>query len=102
MKRSVPKKGNPEFSVDSKAFEAAGWNLNKSDLKLGEVIGKGEFGGNRCYYHPFFFYYRYKISLVWLSDVVLGFFRGQKVAVKTLKDTTKPAHSFLAEASLMS
>lgn len=79
LKRSVPKKGNPEFSVDSKAFEAAGWVLNKIDLKLGEVIGKGEFG-----------------------DVVLGTLRDQKVAVKTLKDTSKAVQSFLAEASVMS
>ncbi|GAB6019018.1 hypothetical protein CHUAL_000649 [Chamberlinius hualienensis] len=79
LKRSVPKKGNHEFSVDSKAFEAAGWVINKADLKMGEVIGKGEFG-----------------------DVVLGNLRGQKVAVKTLKDNSKTAQAFLAEASVMS
>uniref|UniRef100_T1JDP9 Tyrosine-protein kinase n=1 Tax=Strigamia maritima TaxID=126957 RepID=T1JDP9_STRMM len=78
LKRSVPKKGSLDFSVDSKAFEMAGWVINKSDLKLGEVIGKGEFG-----------------------DVVLGNLRGQKVAVKTLKDSSKAAQQFLAEASVM-
>lgn len=78
LKRSVPKQGNPEFSVDSKAFEVAGWVIHKNDLKIGEAIGKGEFG-----------------------DVVLGSFRGQKVAVKTLKDSSKTAQTFLAEASVM-
>lgn len=78
LKRSVPKKGNLDFSVDSKAFEMAGWVINKIELKLGEVIGKGEFG-----------------------DVVLGHLRGNKVAVKTLKDSSKTAQQFLAEASVM-
>lgn len=34
-------------------------------------------------------------------DVVLGCFRGQKVAVKVLKDNSKAAQTFLAEASVM-
>jgi len=78
LKRSVPKQGNPDFSVDPKAFEMAGWVINKSDLTLAEAIGKGEFG-----------------------DVLLGSLRGQKVAVKTLKDSSKAAQVFLAEASVM-
>ncbi|XP_055925701.1 tyrosine-protein kinase CSK-like [Argiope bruennichi] len=78
LKLSVPKKGGPEFSVDSQEFEKAGWTIKLDDLKLGEVLGKGEFG-----------------------DVVLGCFRGQKVAVKVLKDNSKAAQTFLAEASVM-
>lgn len=41
----MPKKGGPEFSVDSQEFEKAGWTIKLDDLKLGEVLGKGEFGG---------------------------------------------------------
>lgn len=67
-----------EYSVDSKAFEAAGWVIKMQDLKLGEVLGKGEFG-----------------------DVLLGTYRNQKVAVKKLKDSSKAAQDFLAEASVM-
>lgn len=34
-------------------------------------------------------------------DVLLGSLRGQKVAVKVLKDSSKAAQKFLAEASVM-
>ncbi|GFS56519.1 tyrosine-protein kinase CSK [Trichonephila inaurata madagascariensis] len=78
LKLSVPKKGEPDFSVDSQEFEKAGWTIKLDDLKLGEVLGKGEFG-----------------------DAVLGCFRGQKVAVKVLKDNSKAVQTFLAEASVM-
>jgi len=47
-------------------------------LQLKESIGKGEFG-----------------------DVMLGILRGEKVAVKMLKDSSEAAQKFLAEASLM-
>nr|CAD7405367.1 unnamed protein product [Timema cristinae] len=46
--------------------------------KLRESIGKGEFG-----------------------DVMLGILRGEKVAVKMLKDSSEAAQKFLAEATLM-
>ncbi|XP_013778262.1 tyrosine-protein kinase CSK-like [Limulus polyphemus] len=78
LRKPVPKEGGLEFSVDSSAFEQAGWVVDKQDLKLGEVLGKGEFG-----------------------DVLLGTLRGQKVAVKILKDCSKAAQKFLAEASVM-
>lgn len=78
LKESVPKKGSLEFSVDSHAFEVAGWVIKMQDLKLGEVLGKGEFG-----------------------DVLLGTHRNKKVAVKVLKDSCKAAQNFLAEASVM-
>lgn len=47
-------------------------------LQLNECIGKGEFG-----------------------DVLLGSLRGEKVAVKILKNSSEAAQKFLAEASLM-
>ncbi|RWS13873.1 Tyrosine-protein kinase CSK-like protein [Dinothrombium tinctorium] len=81
LRDSVPKRGGLEFSVDSKAFEKAGWVIPLADLDFGdcrEVLGKGEFG-----------------------DVRLAWYRGQKVAVKILIDSSKAAQSFLAEASLM-
>lgn len=42
----MPKKGALEFSVDINAFEEAGWVIKEKDLQLGELLGKGEFGGN--------------------------------------------------------
>lgn len=78
LKSSVPKKGALEFSVDINAFEEAGWVIKEKDLQLGELLGKGEFG-----------------------DVRLGTLREQKVAVKILKDSSKTAQSYLAEASVM-
>lgn len=47
-------------------------------FQLRESIGKGEFG-----------------------DVMLGILRGEKVAVKMLKDSCEAAQKFLTEASLM-
>ncbi|XP_067275309.1 tyrosine-protein kinase CSK-like isoform X2 [Pseudorasbora parva] len=58
-------------------FSRSGWALNRKDLKLIQSIGKGEFG-----------------------DVMVGNYRGSKVAVKCIKhDAT--AQAFLAEASVM-
>jgi c-src tyrosine kinase len=54
---------------------SVGFNLL---FQLRESIGKGEFG-----------------------DVMLGILRGDKVAVKMLKDSSEAAQKFLAEASLM-
>lgn len=78
LRLSVPKRGGLEFSIDSSAFEKAGWVIPLDDLKLGDTLGKGEFG-----------------------DVLLATFRMQNVAVKILKDHSKAAQSFLAEASVM-
>jgi hypothetical protein len=36
-----------------------------------------------------------------LSDVLLGEYKGQKVAIKSLKDDDRAAQQFLAEASVM-
>lgn len=54
-----------------------GWVISERDLEIRENIGKGEFG-----------------------DVMLGILKGQRVAVKMLKDS-EAANKFLAEASLM-
>ncbi|KFO65382.1 Tyrosine-protein kinase CSK, partial [Corvus brachyrhynchos] len=58
-------------------FSRSGWALNMKDLKLLQIIGKGEFG-----------------------DVMLGDYRGNKVAVKCIKNDAT-AQAFLAEASVM-
>ncbi|XP_047004411.1 tyrosine-protein kinase CSK isoform X1 [Schistocerca americana] len=78
LTKSLPKKGKQEFCVDPNAFVAAGWVIPNHDLELKEPIGKGEFG-----------------------DVMLGLLRGERVAVKMLKDSSEAAQKVLAEASLM-
>ncbi|KAK3930681.1 Tyrosine-protein kinase CSK [Frankliniella fusca] len=78
LTKSLPKKGKQDFCVDTKAFVEAGWVIHDHELELKESIGKGEFG-----------------------EVMLGILRGEKVAVKVLKDTSEAAQKFLAEASLM-
>ncbi|RZF49262.1 hypothetical protein LSTR_LSTR002883 [Laodelphax striatellus] len=76
--KSLPKKGKQDFCIDTKKFVEAGWVIHESQLELRESIGKGEFG-----------------------DVMLGLLRGEKVAVKMLKDSSEAAQKFLTEASLM-
>ncbi|XP_071447294.1 tyrosine-protein kinase CSK [Hetaerina americana] len=78
LTKCLPKKGKQEFCVNTKAFEEAGWVIQEHEVELKESIGKGEFG-----------------------DVMLGILRGEKVAVKMLKDSSEAAQKFLAEASLM-
>jgi c-src tyrosine kinase len=78
ISKCLPKEGHPEFCVDAKAFLEAGWVISHQDIELLESLGKGEFG-----------------------EVRLGLLRGEKVAVKVLKDSSKAAQKFLAEASLM-
>ncbi|TWW66970.1 Tyrosine-protein kinase CSK [Takifugu flavidus] len=58
-------------------FSRSGWALNRKDLKLLQTIGKGEFG-----------------------DVMVGDYRGTKVAVKCIKNDAT-AQAFIAEASVM-
>uniref|UniRef100_A0A7N8X3W4 Tyrosine-protein kinase n=1 Tax=Mastacembelus armatus TaxID=205130 RepID=A0A7N8X3W4_9TELE len=58
-------------------FSRSGWVINRKDLKLQQVIGKGEFG-----------------------DVKVGDYRGTKVAVKCIKNDAT-AQAFIAEASVM-
>ena len=61
-----------------RTYFVAGWTVNSKELHLGHQLGKGDFG-----------------------DVYEGIFRGQKVAVKSVKDKSKAAQAFLAEASIM-
>uniref|UniRef100_A0A3Q2P8E8 Tyrosine-protein kinase n=1 Tax=Fundulus heteroclitus TaxID=8078 RepID=A0A3Q2P8E8_FUNHE len=58
-------------------WPTGGWSMNRKDLKLQQVIGKGEFG-----------------------DVMVGDYRGTKVAVKCIKNDAT-AQAFIAEASVM-
>ncbi|KAI5726053.1 hypothetical protein M8J77_023263 [Diaphorina citri] len=76
--KPLPKQGKQEFYVNTKDFIDNGWMIPVQDLELCETLGKGEFG-----------------------DVLLGKLRGEKVAVKMLKDSSSAAQKFLAEASLM-
>eukprot|EP00096_Caligus_rogercresseyi_P012433 TRINITY_DN520_c0_g1_i2.p1 TRINITY_DN520_c0_g1~~TRINITY_DN520_c0_g1_i2.p1 ORF type:complete len:465 (+),score=103.02 TRINITY_DN520_c0_g1_i2:169-1395(+) len=65
--------------VDIQALERAGWIIRKEDVSLLERIGKGEFG-----------------------DVMLGRYKGDRVAIKSMKDIrTRNAQRFLAEATVM-
>ena len=77
LKQPVSKKGNLEYHVDPKAFEAQGWVIKLKNLKLGDVVGHGDFG-----------------------DVYKGEYNGQRVAAKCLKSSST-AEQFLAEASVM-
>ncbi|KAM6936975.1 tyrosine-protein kinase CSK-like [Xenentodon cancila] len=58
-------------------FSRGGWSMSRKDLKLQQVIGKGEFG-----------------------DVMVGEYRGTQVAVKCIKNDAT-AQAFIAEASVM-
>jgi c-src tyrosine kinase len=73
-----PQEKTSGFVMDSSDFIAQGWIIQEQDLQLKESIGKGEFG-----------------------DVMLGFLKNERVAVKMLKDSTAAAQKFLAEASVM-
>jgi c-src tyrosine kinase len=79
LKRPLEKNQSQGLSyMNSTDFIAQGWVIAEQDLHLKESIGKGEFG-----------------------DVMLGYLKGEKVAVKMLKDSTAAAQKFLAEASVM-
>ncbi|XP_053690959.1 tyrosine-protein kinase Fer [Sabethes cyaneus] len=73
LMKALPKE---EFCV--KDFQDNGWEIKMEDLQLKENIGKGEFG-----------------------DVMLGILKGEKVAVKVLKDAGRASNKFLAEAGVM-
>lgn len=45
LARPVPKRGHLDFSVDAQQFIDQGWRIKEKEIKLGEPIGKGEFGG---------------------------------------------------------
>ena len=115
LKKPVAKKGNLDYSVDRQAFIDQGWVIPSKDLKLGEAIGKGEFGGNL----PSLWFYAKKpvtcfekqslpsrvqsfnLRYTYILDVLKGEYKGSRVAVKSMKDSSKAAQTFLAEASVM-
>lgn len=87
------------------------------DLKLLQIIGKGEFGGEprvpssvgppppppRVMVGPQeagMLPSASRACLSWPADVMLGDYRGNKVAVKCIKNDAT-AQAFLAEASVM-
>ncbi|XP_065836431.1 tyrosine-protein kinase CSK-like [Oscarella lobularis] len=78
LRKPLDKQGGVAVVVDIKQFEKSGWAIKRQDLSIGASIGKGEFG-----------------------DVHSGMYKGQKVAIKTLKDDQAAIQSFLQEASLM-
>ncbi|XP_062357153.1 tyrosine-protein kinase CSK isoform X1 [Cinclus cinclus] len=105
-------------------FSRSGWALNMKDLKLLQIIGKGEFGGEPAVPSPWWpwlggdpLYSPHPrvlvglqeagmlpsascVRLSWPADVMLGDYRGNKVAVKCIKNDAT-AQAFLAEASVM-
>lgn len=88
--------------------------MNRKELKLLQTIGKGEFGGERLICASFIFHIRAMItdqSFCWILylkltlsvsslDVMVGDYRGTKVAVKCIKNDAT-AQAFIAEASVM-
>lgn len=75
--KPVTTKGNIETVVNENDFVQSGWQIRKTDLKLEELIGKGEF-----------------------SEVYKADYNGKEVAVKIVKDQNL-GQMFLAEASVM-
>jgi hypothetical protein len=69
-------------------FDRAGILVPRNEVQLGDVIGRGEFGGplHLCLYK-------------FVLDVLAAQFRGKKVAVKTLKDGL--SSELLNEAKIM-
>lgn len=71
-----------DMSLSSKifkdTFQKEGWTFRIEDIRYEEKIGAGEFG-----------------------EVYRGKCQGKDVAIKQLKDDTKAAQAFLAEASVM-
>lgn len=86
------------------AVLAGGWALNRKELKLLQTIGKGEFGGEATH-----LWRGDSVATVTeptprpvsvLSDVMVGDYRGTRVAVKCIKNDAT-AQAFIAEASVM-
>ena len=78
-----------------------GWNIPRSILKFGALLGKGEFRGEparNCYSCDLLALLLTSCSI---SEVFIGEYKGMKVAIKSLKDDHKGLQDFLAEASVM-
>ncbi|GFN92099.1 tyrosine-protein kinase [Plakobranchus ocellatus] len=74
----VNKEGDNFGTVSIQDFRSGGWVINREDLQLADLIGKGDFG-----------------------DVYKGSYKGQAVAAKQLKDRDRGGQPFLQEASVM-
>lgn len=74
------KEGGKEFKIDAKKFRAGGWEIQARDLTRTTRLGSGQFG-----------------------DVFEGTYKGEKVAIKTMKgeNSESDAQEFLAEADVM-
>jgi len=80
LKRALHKQKDMVISsnVFKESFQKEGWAVAITDVEFKEKIGSGEFG-----------------------EVFKGLYQSRLVAIKKLKDDTKAAQSFLAEASVM-
>lgn len=78
LRKPLSKVGDQPTYVNPKAFQEAGWVIPAKDLKMGESLGKGEF-----------------------ADVHQAEYKGELVAVKTLKEDGPAAQALLEEASVM-
>jgi len=76
--KTKPKDLNISSQVFVQSFEKEGWLVNSKDISCQDQIGSGEFG-----------------------VVSKGEYQGRLVAIKKLKDDSKAAQTFLAEASVM-
>lgn len=76
LRQPIVKRGQ-QPKIDPKIFKKAGWEIQRQELVLGNVLGSGNFG-----------------------DVYEATWKTQKVAVKTLKGEDA-MEDFLAEASVM-
>nr|BAF02917.1 protein tyrosine kinase CSK [Monosiga ovata] len=77
LRKPVVKQGGREFKIDARKF--VNWEISPREIVKSAQIGSGQFG-----------------------DVFEGLYRGQKVAIKTLKDVQGDAiDQFLLEADTM-
>lgn len=45
LKQPLTKKGNHEVVVDANSFVTSGWQIKFQEIKIVELVGKGESGG---------------------------------------------------------
>eukprot|EP00040_Diaphanoeca_grandis_P030782 m.182709 g.182709 ORF g.182709 m.182709 type:complete len:482 (-) comp32130_c1_seq1:69-1514(-) len=78
--KPLKKANGEEFKIDASKFTVGGWEIPARHLSRETRLGSGQFG-----------------------DVYEGTYKGEKVAIKTLKDQEKEADTqeFLAEADVM-
>lgn len=77
LKQPLTKRGNLEVVVDANSFVTSGWQIKVADIKVVELVGKGESG-----------------------EVFRAIYKGSEVAAKVLRDKSA-LQSLLTEASVM-